>query len=59
VIWLIAVFTSPAPRTYHPVPFSCSQEAQTLAPIDAGGQIAPLCGQSPYAHTLPPQTGGG
>jgi hypothetical protein len=31
--------------TPHPVPFSCQKLLASLAPVDGGGQIAPLCGQ--------------
>jgi hypothetical protein len=34
----------PAPA---PLPFSCAQLNREYAPIDAGGQVAPLCGATP------------
>lgn len=50
-------------HNYHPhqfnppqVPtYNCQAAAAALANIDAGGQIAPLCGATPY----PDNTGGG
>jgi len=48
---------------YHPVPhstppvFSCASENAALAPLGAGGQIAPMCGDTPYPAVSP--AGGG
>ena len=33
----------------QPQPFSCSSEMSALAPVGGGGQIAPLCGATPYS----------
>jgi hypothetical protein len=39
----------------EPLPFDCSSELASLAPIDGGKQIAPLCGQTTApASTAPP-----
>jgi energy-converting hydrogenase Eha subunit F len=43
----------PSASTPHPVPFSCQSEMASLAPLDAGGQIAPLCGQAAYPKGTP------
>jgi energy-converting hydrogenase Eha subunit F len=37
----------------HPVPFSCAQMAASLAPVDGGGQIAPMCDQAAYPTATP------
>ena len=54
VAWIAAPRSGPAP---HPAPFSCSSMNATYATIDAGGQVAPLCGATPYDDTLPPDGG--
>jgi hypothetical protein len=44
---------------YHPAPpgqaqpFSCSSEMASLAAVDGGGQIAPLCGAVSYPAVTP------
>lgn len=54
VLFMVGAANRPH-RDVHPTPFSCSQLAQ---PPGWGGGIAPLCGQSPYDQTLPPNDGG-
>lgn len=43
------------PRVSVPEPtsFSCSAELASLAPLGAGGQIAPLCGQTANPEVTP------
>ena len=43
----------PVPR---PAPFSCSQVLRDAAVTGSGGQIAPICGATPYPQT-PHDTG--
>jgi len=50
LILYLCVFATghhPSPPV-HPQPFSCHSEMSALAPLGAGGQIAPLCGATPY-----------
>lgn len=37
----------------HPQPFNCQSEMASLAAVDGGGQIAPLCGAIPYPAATP------
>ena len=52
------LFYSAQPSPAHPEPaqtptYNCQAEAKSLANIDAGGQIAPLCGGTPYPTNEP------
>lgn len=49
VVW-VAIAISPHPHVPppRPVPWSCEEELKKIALVDGGGQIAPVCGQSPY-----------
>jgi hypothetical protein len=33
-----------------PAPWSCASERAKVALVDAGGQIAPVCGETPYPN---------
>jgi hypothetical protein len=35
----------------HPAPWSCASELAKIAPVDGSGQIAPVCGATPYPDT--------
>jgi len=49
VVWLaFALYTPPVKPPPGPAPWSCQSELAKVAPADAGGQIAPVCGQVPY-----------
>jgi hypothetical protein len=37
----------------YPQPFSCASEMASLAAVDGGGTIAPLCGATPYPTATP------
>ena len=49
-VLLFLKFSADQPPPHHPHPpvFSCASENAALAPLGAGGQIAPLCGDSTY-----------
>ena len=49
VVWLAFVlYTPPRKPPPGPAPWSCQSELAKVAVADAGGQIAPACGQEPY-----------
>lgn len=48
VLFLVFSANQPPPRHLHPPVFSCASENAALAPLGAGGQIAPLCNNAQY-----------
>ena len=44
----VALYTPPNKPPVGPAPWSCASELAKVAVADAGGQIAPVCGQDPY-----------
>jgi hypothetical protein len=51
----LAGCTSTAASAPPPPDFNCSSALASMSPLDAGGQIAPLCGATPYP-SAPPDT---
>lgn len=45
---MAVLYTPPAKPAPSPAPWSCSSEMAQVAPVDGGGQIAPLCGATAY-----------
>lgn len=48
VLFLVFSAHQPPPRHYRAPVFNCASENASLSALDAGGQIAPLCGDTPY-----------
>ncbi len=42
------LYTGPVKPPPAPAPWSCASVLAQIAPVDGGGQIAPVCGQNPY-----------
>lgn len=54
VVWLtFALYTPPHKKAPSPGPWNCQSELEKVAKADAGGQIAPVCGTTPYPAVLP------
>jgi hypothetical protein len=53
IVVLVAAFSHHATPQPHPAPWSCASLVASLAPVDGGQQIAPVCGQTPYPEVTP------